>query len=320
MELVWNTDSVAPRDGFGFWQEAVCRAVLSVATERRQATAFHAQIRSRSFGSARFAAFKSGRHAIVRDRSHIASLTDGGYLVSMQLRGRCNISQADDQIILQPGEIAIIDGEQPFRIDFPEDVERVVSVLPRHLLNSRAPWLPRRPTRLISTAPTIIELARRHLLHLAYAEPDPESGEAVLLTENLCNLITIGSAAAKDASALTPDRRLELMLLLARQNLFDPELSPAKLASWCKISVRTLHIRFKAMGYTWSQWLLSNRLDACRTALGDPCARHIQISQIAYQRGFNDLSHFNKSFRRAYAMTPGEYRQSCFSSTSHNPD
>ena len=174
MEQVWNTDSVSSRDGFGFWQEAVCRAVLSVATERRQATEFHAKIRSRSFGSARFAAFKSGRHSIVRDRSHIASLNDGGYLVSMQLRGRCNISQADDQIVLQPGEIAIIDGERPFRIDFPEDVERVVSVLPRHLLDSRAPWLTRKPTQLMSTAPAIIELTRQHLLHLAHAEPDPE--------------------------------------------------------------------------------------------------------------------------------------------------
>ena len=230
----------------------------------------------------------------------------------MQLRGRCNISQADDQIVLRPGEIAIIDGEQPFRIDFPEDVERVVSVLPRHLLDSRAPWLTRKPTQLMSTAPAIVELARQHLLHLAHAEPDPSSSEAALLTENLCNLIAISSAPVKDASALTSDGRLELMLLLARQNLSDPELTPAKLASWCNISVRTLHIRFKAMGYTWSRWLLLNRLESCRAVLGDSCRRHLPISEIAYQGGFNDLSHFNKSFRRAYGMTPGEYRQSCF--------
>jgi AraC-like DNA-binding protein len=33
------------------------------------------------------------------------------------------------------------------------------------------------------------------------------------------------------------------------------------------------------------------------------------VSEIAYRWGFNDLSHFNRSFRAHFAMTPREWRR-----------
>ena len=33
------------------------------------------------------------------------------------------------------------------------------------------------------------------------------------------------------------------------------------------------------------------------------------ISQIAYESGFNHLSHFNRQFRELVGMAPGEYRR-----------
>jgi len=304
---VWNTETVAAGQGFALWQDAVCRAVLHVATERHPDRPFAARISSRSLGAMRFAAFKSSGHTIVRDRSHIAGLADGGYLVSMQLRGSCHISQGDQRFVLAPGEIAIVDSEQPFRVCFPEHVERLVSVVPRAFLDVRAPWLTGAAARRICGSPAIMDLARQHLVQLAQAEPDPHAGDAALLAENLCNLLTI--ATAPDGGVrIASDARLETMLLLARQNLSDPDLSPSKLASLCGISVRTLHMRFKQLGSTWREWVLLNRLHACKAALEDSRRGDLSISQIAYQWGFNDLSHFNKSFRRAYGMTPGECR------------
>jgi AraC-like DNA-binding protein len=36
---------------------------------------------------------------------------------------------------------------------------------------------------------------------------------------------------------------------------------------------------------------------------------HLSLTQIAYQSGFVDQSHFIRSFRLFTQMTPGEYRQ-----------
>jgi AraC family transcriptional regulator, positive regulator of tynA and feaB len=308
MTQVWNTDAVAPGERFALWQDAVCHAVLHVATEQPPGTDFRARITSRTFGAMRFAAFKSSGHAIVRDPSHIRSLDDGGYLVSMQLRGCCNIAQGDQQVVLAPGEIAIIDGERPFRVAFPEHVERLVSVVPRCLLDARAPWITSAPVRKICGQPAIMDLARQHLMQLAQAQPDPHANDAALLAENLCNLLTIATAPEGSVRAMSADARLETLLLLARQNLADPDLSPAMLAVLCGISVRTLHLRFKQLGCTWREWVLTNRLAACKAALQDPRQSDLSISQVAYRWGFNDLSHFNKSFRRLFNMTPGECR------------
>jgi AraC family transcriptional regulator, positive regulator of tynA and feaB len=72
--------------------------------------------------------------------------------------------------------------------------------------------------------------------------------------------------------------------------------------------VRTLHARFSQIGQTFGRWLLDARLDACGTALRDAHQRNLNISEIAYRTGFNDLSHFNKAFRARFGMTPRDWR------------
>ena len=44
-------------------------------------------------------------------------------------------------------------------------------------------------------------------------------------------------------------------------------------------------------------------------ALRDPNQERGSVSEIAYRWGFNDLSHFNRSFRAHFAMTPREWRR-----------
>jgi len=43
-------------------------------------------------------------------------------------------------------------------------------------------------------------------------------------------------------------------------------------------------------------------------ALRDRNQRDLNISEIAYRWGCNDLSHFNKAFRVRYDQTPREWR------------
>jgi AraC-like DNA-binding protein len=42
--------------------------------------------------------------------------------------------------------------------------------------------------------------------------------------------------------------------------------------------------------------------------LGDPRYATTAISTLAYAAGFNDLSYFNKAFRRAFGVTPSDVR------------
>jgi AraC-like DNA-binding protein len=258
----------------------------------------------------RFAAFDSTGHEIVRSPQHTSRFPDDHYLISLQRRGRSRIAQGGDAFALDPGEIGLVDGQRPFRIGFPEAVSRVIAVIPRATLDTRAPWLARTPARKISRASPYVDLARRHLLQLASKDESLGESEAVLLTDNLCNLLALASARDTPINALRPQLQLEALLAFCRRHLSDPELSPQRAAAALGISVRTLHLRFASTGRSFSRWLIDNRLEACGRALRDPRQRACRISEIAYRFGFNDLSHFNKAFRARFDMTPGEWRSS----------
>jgi AraC-like DNA-binding protein len=145
-------------------------------------------------------------------------------------------------------------------------------------------------------------------LQLARREVRLGASEACLLTENLCNLLALATARDPEAQERQPPVQLEEVLAFSRRHLSDPDLSPQMIAAHCRISVRTVHLRFERIGQSFSRWLVDNRLEACRRDLRDPCQAASSVSEIAYRWGFSDLSHFNRSFRAKFGMTPREWR------------
>jgi AraC-like DNA-binding protein len=53
--------------------------------------------------------------------------------------------------------------------------------------------------------------------------------------------------------------------------------------------------------------LLQLRVSRAQALLSD---RHLTVSEVAYSVGFNDLSHFDRTFRRIVGRSPTEYRTS----------
>jgi AraC family transcriptional activator of tynA and feaB len=307
----WSTNSVAPPEQFAFWREAVCEAVLNVATER-PGEGFCGDITCSQFGDLRFAAFASTRHEVVRLKSHIARSHHAHFLVSLQRGGMSRMFQGTDVCELQPGDVGLVDGTRPFRVEFPRTVDRVVAVIPHTQLHSRAPWLERRSLNCIARSSPLSGALRLYLERLA--GPDCTSpAEAAALTENVCNIIALMTATDHDerssARSLTVLPSLDQILIVLRQLLADPDLSPNMLAERLKVSVRTIHKRFENADMTFGQWVLDNRLQACRRAFDDPRQESFTISRIALGWGFNDLSHFSKAFKMRFGVSPAQYRR-----------
>ncbi|NJK85757.1 MAG: helix-turn-helix transcriptional regulator [Bacteroidales bacterium] len=59
------------------------------------------------------------------------------------------------------------------------------------------------------------------------------------------------------------------------------------------------------MGVSFSKFALRYRLNSASRALRQT---RDTIETIAFEWGFNDISHFNKVFVNHYGITPGEYR------------
>ena len=97
---------------------------------------------------------------------------------------------------------------------------------------------------------------------------------------------------------------------IATAALDDPDLSPAQIAAKVGISVRTLHRIFQASGETFWTWIRDRRLERCHAELTAPTASKRTITEVAFRWGFNELSTFDRNFRKRYGASPRQVRSS----------
>src|ERR1700686_3502651 len=93
-------------------------------------------------------------------------------------------------------------------------------------------------------------------------------------------------------------------------HLGDGDLSGAEVARRQRVTPRYIHKLFEIEGLTFSSYLLGQRLSRAHRTLSDPRLSDRNISSVAFDVGFGDLSYFNRAFRRCYAATPTEIRHS----------
>jgi AraC family transcriptional regulator, positive regulator of tynA and feaB len=101
------------------------------------------------------------------------------------------------------------------------------------------------------------------------------------------------------------------MLLMQRfihENVRDPELRPANVASELGISVRYVHKIFSSAGTSFGDYVTAIRLDAICRELISAAPRPQRISVTALSWGFRDLSRFNRAFKRRFGCSPIEFR------------
>jgi len=301
----WSTDAVAVDERFSYWREVVCQSLFNVTADAPPGQ-FAGSMSMRSCGPMRFLTSGSSAYKFVRSARNISNAPTDHYTILMQIEGTTGIEKDDDRFTVQPDDIAIFAGTQPFVAHNSRGGRRVVAVIPRDTIDTRTPWLRKHPIHRLDSRTRFLDLARHHLAQLA--SQDLNELEATLLTQNLCNLVCLAGGGNATPGSLDSESQTEALLAFCRRNLHRHDLSPAAVAEYFGFSVRTLHLRFKSLGQSFGRWLLLARLEACAVALREPAHRARGISEVAYRCGFNDLSHFNKSFRAHFGMTPSEWR------------
>ena len=179
----------------------------------------------------------------------------------------------------------------------PASLEQIVAAIPgARRLTFRMPRLPPLP----ALAPLLAE-----------AEAARETGDIEAFEEFALRIAGAAVAAASGAATIrrAPSRRdqkrvAEAVRLIELDS--DRPISLAELADETATSPYHFLRTFRHVaGMTPYQFLLRTRLNraAVRLRISDD-----SISSIALEAGFNDLSTFNRRFRRVMGETPGDYR------------
>ncbi len=87
---------------------------------------------------------------------------------------------------------------------------------------------------------------------------------------------------------------------------FRYNLSLENYAELCHRSLSSFKRDFqKLYNETPGKWLLNKRLDYAAVLLRN---NHMNISQIVFESGFEDLSHFSRSFKIKFGISPSQFR------------
>lgn len=91
-------------------------------------------------------------------------------------------------------------------------------------------------------------------------------------------------------------------------NLCDPDLSAERVAVAVGVSESHLYRIFRSAGVSVGDYMRSRRLSASKQALRQP-GRNMTITEIALHFGFYDASHFSRTFRAEFGLTPSDFRK-----------
>lgn len=123
------------------------------------------------------------------------------------------------------------------------------------------------------------------------------------------DLVVLLLGANRDAEAIA--RRRGLRAVRLREILSDidrgysnPAFSARAVAERLGLSVRYVYELAHETGIGFSDRVLELRLQRARALLEDPRHDGLKVSDIALMVGFNEVSHFNRCFRRRFGITP----------------
>lgn len=238
------------------------------------------------------------------------------YFICVVLAGTLNVEQRRDLIELHAGDIIVFDSAQPYKILFAdyEKKEALYIKVPRARLDSR---LRPRSSLIGSKIDGSGGLGKvvAQMLRTALSEARTiEYIQARRLIEAAFDLLATASAPGDThvQANLKRERRWSTLRRIQdyiEANLGDEGLSRESIALYHKISVRYLSRLFEKEGVSLSQWILARRLEMARQRLEARDEPPCSITELAFDCGFKNVSHFNRTFKERFGCTPKGLRR-----------
>ncbi|WP_063002588.1 helix-turn-helix domain-containing protein [Nocardia mikamii] len=297
--------------GCEWWTDALASTYCEMDPQwQSPKSRFEAKLTTQQFGDLSLSTVRAHAHSVLRTPAMIADTDSEDYFLCAVTGGPGRIEQQDRSIWLDKGSFAVIDAGRPFRFDFPQRFEQIVVRVPRRLLLGRIPErdIDRVTVQPVSAASGAGIVVSRFLQQLAAIDAAVPDATAAALSASALDMIVTSLADA--GGSFNPTQQAHIADLHRAQCLFkarlhDENLSITDAAAELGISLRYMQKIFQNTGHTPSEWLLRARLERARMIL---LSTDTTIREVATRVGFKDISHFSRSFRNQYGISPGQYR------------
>ncbi len=209
------------------------------------------------------------------------------------------------EFTMRPGAMVLLKLDEPFFSADGANHKRFTNVhLPMAALRAMVPHVDDMVgCELASGGALSLAMDYSNLL-LGHPSAADEAGMAI--AAHLLDLTALGLGARGD-HALAAQRgglravRLKAVLSILERRFSEPDFSAQKLAAAARLSERYVNELLYEAGAGFTTRLNELRLRKAAELL---TLTERRISDIAFDCGFNDLSYFNRSFRRRFGLTP----------------
>jgi AraC-like DNA-binding protein len=241
-----------------------------------------------------------------RDRRQVLATNDDRYCLAFNTGLReALIVHRGREFTLRPGTMVLLKLDEPFVSVDGESHKRFTSMnLPAASLRSMVPHVDEMVARELEPGGAL-SLARDYS-NLLLDHPNAADEAGLVVAQHLLDLAALGLGAEGD-EALAAQRgglravRLKAVRSILEQRFSEPDFSAQKLAGAAGLSERYVNELLYEAGASFTVRLNELRLGKAARLLSMTTTR---ISDIAFECGFNDLSYFNRSFRRRFGFTP----------------
>jgi AraC-like DNA-binding protein len=294
------------------WRDVFGRGVVRADVEPLSDVPFRAEARLRALPGLRMIACVS---TPVRNRRTPAMTADGDDSIGLfiNLGQRAGGSQRGREATLCAGDAMLISHEPS--IVMPSPAGHLGVIVPHAALALRVRNLDDLIMRRIRRSTEALRLLRSYLglLPEKLALHSPPLRETAI--SHIYDLIALGLALdsspgdhEQELSAIAA-ARLDLALDHIAKSFEDPNLTIAAVARRQNISARYLQRLIESTGTTFTTRVNELRLQRALALLTKPGGQDRRISDLAFEVGFSDLSHFNRLFRTRFGDTPSGVRR-----------
>ncbi len=246
-----------------------------------------------------------------REHRQVLATNDDRYCLARNTGDReAMVTHRGRDFVMRPGAMVLLKLDEPFFSADGANHKRFTNVhLPTTTLRAMVPGVDAMvgcelaPGGALSLAMDYSDLLLRH--------PNAVDAAGMAIAAHLLDLAALGLGARGD-HAIAARRgglravRLKAVLQIMVKRFSEPDFSAQRLATAAGLSERYVNELLFEAGASFTTRLNELRLRRAADLLAHGNQR--RISDIAFECGFNDLSYFNRCFRRRFGLTPTAVR------------
>jgi AraC-like DNA-binding protein/mannose-6-phosphate isomerase-like protein (cupin superfamily) len=229
------------------------------------------------------------------------------YFGVILLSGKYLLEQNSREVYLQPGEMTIYDATIPHRIYCPQNFSKLIISIPRKQMRERMAGVEHCTALKMKCDVGIGAVTSKFIQSIAAEASRMPSATFSEASDSALDLFTLALNNVRPQNIqLSRSRSLSLYRVkdYVQRNLSNPALDSASIVAGTGLSERYINELFhdedtSLMRHVWKQ-----RLANCYRDLANPSLARKQVSEIALHWGFNDFSHFSRTFKQQYGVTP----------------